>query len=203
MQFYYEILAGKGINRAGEGIARAGYGNKRQDYEKNEFLMPSHPLTNFEIQKHYQNGPRFNGVYSRLTNFKMQKHYQNGPRFNDVYSRDNLNEIRDKAYVINLHEYSDIGTHWIALYIENNHVTYFDSFGVVHIPKEIRTLISNKNIKTNIFRIQAYDSITIGYFCIRFIDSMLAGKTEFTNFFSPSNFKRNDDIILRYFMTNV
>ena len=109
--------------------------------------MPSHPLTNFEIQKHYQNGPRFNGVYSRLTNFKMQKHYQNGPRFNDVYSRDNLNEIRDKAYAINLHEYSDIGTHWIALYIENNHVTYFDSFGVVHIPKEIRTLISNKYIK--------------------------------------------------------
>ena len=88
------------------------------------------------------------------------------------------------------------------MYIENNHLTYFDSFGVVHIPKEIRTLISNKNMKTNIFRIQAYDSITIGYFCIRFIDSMLAGKTEFTNFFSPSNFKRNDDIILRYFMTN-
>ena len=89
------------------------------------------------------------------------------------------------------------------MYIENNHVTYFDSFGVVHIPKEIRILISNKNIKTNILRIQAYDSIIIGYFCIAFIDSMLAGKTEFTNLFSPSNFKRNDDIILRYFTTNV
>ena len=88
------------------------------------------------------------------------------------------------------------------MYIENNHLTYFDSFGVVHIPKEIRTLISNKNIKTNIFRILAFDSIIIGYFCIGFIDSMPAGKTQFTNPFSPSNFKRNDDIILRYFMTN-
>ena len=58
---------------------------------------------------------RFNGVYSKLTNFKIQKHYQNRLRFNDVYSRDNLNEMQDKVYVINLHEYSDIGTHWIAL----------------------------------------------------------------------------------------
>ena len=72
MQFYYEILAGKGINRAGEGIARAGYGNKRQDYEKNEFLMPSHPLTNFEIQKHYQNESKFEGVYLRNNLPKMK-----------------------------------------------------------------------------------------------------------------------------------
>ena len=84
------------------------------------------------------------------------------------------------------------------MYIENNHLTYFDSFGVAHIPKEIRTLISNKNIKTNIFRIQAYDSIMCRYFCIGFIDFMLAGKTlnDFKNPFSTNNFKRNDDIIL-------
>ena len=91
------------------------------------------------------------------------------------------------------------------MYLQNNDVTYFDSFEVEHIPKEMETFIGNKNIKTNIFRIQAYDSIMCGYFCIGFIDFMLAGKTltEFTNLFSPNNFKRNDDITLNYFMTNV
>ena len=77
------------------------------------------------------------------------------------------------------------------MYVQINDVSYFDSFGVEHIPKEIRTFIRNKNIKTNVFRIQAYDSIICGYFCIRFIDFMLAGKilTEFTNHFSPNNFR--------------
>ena len=85
------------------------------------------------------------------------------------------------------------------MYVQNSDVTYFNSFRVKHIPKEIRTFISNKNIKPNIFRIQAYDSIMCGYFFIGFIDFMLAGKilTEFTNLFSPNN-----DIILNYFMTN-
>ena len=75
--------------------------------------------------------------------------------------------------------------------MNNNNVTYFDSFGVEHIPKEIKTFISNKNIKTNIFRIQAYDSITCGYFCIGFIDSMLAGKTliDFANLFHQITLK--------------
>ena len=73
-----------------------------------------------------------------LTNFETQKYYQNEPRFNGVYSRNNLpNTLKDGAYVINPDEYSDIGTHWIALYSLNNNVTYFDSFGVEHIPKEI------------------------------------------------------------------
>ena len=85
------------------------------------------------------------------------------------------------------------------MYVQNSDVTYFNSFRVKHIPKEIRTFISNKNIKPNIFRIQAYDSIMCGYFFIGFIDFMLAGKilTEFTNLFSPNN-----DIILNCFMTN-
>ena len=74
-------------------------------------------------------------------------------------------KIKDGAYVINLDECSDIGTHWVAFYVNNN-ITYFDSFEVEHIPKEIKTFINNKNIKTNIFRIQAYDSIMCGYFCI-------------------------------------
>ena len=148
-----------------------------------------------------------------LTNFEIQRYYQNEPRFNYIYSRDNLHRIKDGAYIINLDEYSDIGTHWVALYVQNNNdVIYFDSFGVEHIPTEIKKFINhplssalqNKNIKTNIFRIQAYDSIMCGYFCIGFIDFMLAGKTltEFTNLFSPNNFKKNDDIILKYFMNN-
>ena len=63
-----------------------------------------------------------------LTNFDVQKYYQNESRLNGVYSRDNLPKIKDDAYVINLAEYSDIGTHWVALYVHNNDVTYFDSF---------------------------------------------------------------------------
>ena len=55
----------------------------------------------------------------------MQKYYQNERRFNGVYSRDSLPKIKDGAYIINLDEYSDIGTHWVALYVQNN-VTYFD-----------------------------------------------------------------------------
>ena len=145
--------------------------------------MLSHPLTNFEIQKYYQNDPRFNGLYSW----------------------DNLPKIKNEAYIITLDEYSDIGSHWIALYVQNNDVTFFDSFGAEHIPEEIRKFIRNRSIKTNIFRIQAYDSIMCGYFCIGFIDFMLAGKTltEYTNLFSPNNFKKNDDIILNYFMSNI
>ena len=85
------ILAGRGINRAGQGIIRAAYGNKNN---KMDFLMPPHPLTIFEIKKCYQNEPRFNGVYSR----------DNIPEWSSA-------EIKDGVYVINLDEYSDIGTH--------------------------------------------------------------------------------------------
>ena len=77
--------------------------------------------------------------------------------------------MKDGAYIINLDEYSDIGTHWVALWVNNNNVTYFDSFGVEHIPKEIIKFIENRNIKTNIFRIQAYDSITCGYFLLHLL----------------------------------
>ena len=84
-----------------------------------------------------------------LTNFKIQKYYQNESRFIRVYARDNLPKIKDGAYVINFDEYSDIETQWVALYVHNNDVTYFNTFGVEHIPKEIRTFIDKKNIKTN------------------------------------------------------
>ena len=109
------------------------------------------------------------------------------------------------AYVINLDEYSDIGTHWVSLWVNDKNVTYFDSLGVEHIPKEIKAFINNKNIKTNIFRIQAHESMMCRYFCIGFIDFMLKEKTltEYTNVFSPNNFKKNDEIILNYFMSNI
>ena len=140
-----------------------------------------------------------------FTNFEIQIYYENEPKFNGVYSRDNLSRIRGGASVINFDEYSDIRTHWVALYINNNDVTCFDSFGVEHIPKEIKTFIGNKNIKINIFRIQAYDLIMRGYFCIGFIGFMLKGKTltEYTNLSSPNNFKKNVDIILNYFINNI
>ena len=93
---------------------------------------------------------------------EIEKYYQNEQRFNGFFSRDNLRErssteIKDEAYIINLDEYYGIGSHWVALHVNNNGVTYFDSFRVKHIPQEIKLFINNKNIKTNIFRIQAYD----------------------------------------------
>ena len=142
--------------------------------------MPPHPLTNFEIQKYYQNEAKFNGVYSR----------------------NNLSKIKDAAYIINLDAYKSIGTHWIDLYVNAKNATYFDSFGVEHIPKEISKFVGNKNITTNIYRIQVYNSIVCGYFCIGFIDFMLKGKSllEYTNFFSPNECKKNDKIIKKFFL---
>ena len=86
--------------------------------------MPLHPLTNFEIPRYYQNEPKFNGAYSR----------------------DNqCNKLQDGAYVINLDDYADIGTHWITLYVSKNYVSYSGSFGVEHIPKQY-IFIDNTNI---------------------------------------------------------
>ena len=147
-----------------------------------------------------------------LKNCEIEAYYRNESRFNGVYSRHNLpDKKKDGAYVINLDAINldvinlDIGTHWIALYVNNKTVIYFDSFGVEHIPKEVKTFIINKNIIANIFRLQAYDSVMCGYFCIGFIDYMFMGKslTDYTNPFSPNNFKKNDDIILNYFLNKL
>ena len=181
------LLTGKGIMRAGDGIVRAGEGSKKK--KKLNSLLPFHPLTNIEISEYYSNEPRFNGVYSRY----------------------NLPKITKKgAYVINLDEYENTGTHWMALFIKTNEVIYFDSFDIEHIPKEINKFIrskelgsavgNNKKIKANIFRTQAYDSIMCGCFCIEFINYVLKGKTlDYTNLFSPNDFKKNDRVIKRIF----
>ena len=122
--------------------------------KKLNLLLPFHPLTNIEINEYYANEPRFNGVYSG----------NNLPKI-----------IKKGAHVINLDEYENTGTHWVALFVKTNEAIYFDSFGIEHIPKEINKFIrskelgyavGNKNIISNIFRIQACDSIMCGYFCI-------------------------------------
>ena len=154
------LLTGKGFARAGSGnnkgksVLRAGYGNKLK--KESGFLIPPHLLTNFDTQKYYQNKLRFNGVYSR----------NNLPK-----------QIKDRAYVINLDEHKDTGTHWVALFCKKNETVYFDSFGVEQIPEEIKKFIGNKNIKANIYGVQATNSVMCGYFCVGFIDFMLAGKT--------------------------
>ena len=140
--------------------------------------MLPHPLINFEIQKHYKNKPGFNGIFWR----------KGLPK-----------KIKDGAYVINLDEYAEVGTHGIDLFCNRNEIVYFNSFGVEHVPEEIKEFVGNKNI--NIFGVQANDSVMCGYFCIGFIDFMLAGKklTDYTSLFSPHDFKKNDDIIFSYF----
>ena len=87
-----------------------------------------------------------------------------------------LKKVKDRAYVINLDEYIDVDTHWIALFCNRSEIVYFDSFGVEHVPIEIKEFIGNKNIIVNFFRVQANNSVMSGYFCIGFIDFMLAGK---------------------------
>ena len=154
-------------------------------------LLPFHPLTNIEISEYYKNEPRFNGVYSR----------NNSPK-----------TIKKGAYVINLDEYENTSTHWVALFVKTNEAIYFDSFGIEHVPIEINKFINNdttkssslERIESNIFRIQAYDSILCGYFCIEFINYMLKGKNllDYTNLFSPNDFKNNDQIIKRIFIMN-
>ena len=137
-----------------------------------------------------------------LTNFELEKCYQNEPRFNGIFSQNNLSlKIKDGPYVINLHEYADVDTHWIVLFCNRNEIVYFDSFVVEHVPQEIKEFVGNKNIIAKIFRVQANHSVMCGYFCTGFIDFMLAGKklTNFTSMFSPYDFKDNDDIILSYF----
>ena len=167
------MLAVKGVVRVEEGIIRDANGSNLSSFKKK--LLPLHPLTNFEIQKHYKNEPRFTGVYSR----------------------DNLpDQIKDRAYVINIEEISDIGAHWIALYVNAKVLTYFDSFEVNNISQEIKKFakrsIDKLTFITNNFRIQAYGSVTCYYFCIKFFNFMIKGKnlTYFSNLYSPNDFKK-------------
>ena len=144
------------------------YQEQDKDFKK-ALILPPHPLTNIEIQNYYKDEPTFNGVYSS----------------------DNLpKKINNVAYVVNLDEYKNIGTHWISLFVKNNEVIYFDSFGVEYVPNQIIKFIKSKDIKTNIFGIQEINSKMCGYFCIGFIAFIFAGRSliDFTGFFSPCDF---------------
>ena len=103
--------------------------------------------------------------------------------------------------MINFDEHTDVGKYWTALFCKRSEIVYFEIFGVEHVPEEIKEFIGNKNIKGNIFRVQANNLIICGYFCIRIIDFMLAAKilVGFTSLFSLWSFKMNDDIILSHF----
>ena len=128
------VRAGSG-NKKGKGLVRAGYG-KEWDFWC--FLI--------------------------LSNFEIQKYYRMEPRFNSVSSKNNLpNKIKDGAYIKNLDEYADLGTHWIALFCKRIEIVYFDSFSVEHVPEEIKESVENKNVKANIFWVQANNSIMCGY----------------------------------------
>ena len=171
------LLTGRGLHRTGQGMYRTGYGLKKT-------LIPFHPLTNFEIVDYFRRVKGFNGVFSR----------------------NNLPNLKNGAYVINLDHSENTGTYWLVIFMEKDEVIYFDSFAVGYIPREImdrieHSFLGNKNIKTSIFRTQDNNSIMCGYFCILFIEYILNNKTltDFTNLFSPWDFKKNDEIIKRYF----
>ena len=89
------------------------------------FLMSPHPLTNFEIQKYYKNEPAF---------FQETIYFKN---------------IKDGTYIINLDEYADVGIHWIALFCKENEIVYFDSFGVEHVPEEMKEFIDCRSLNSS------------------------------------------------------
>ena len=166
------LLTGREMYRAGnqgQGLFRAGQGIKKKS------LTPFHPSTNFEIQDYFKNEKRFNSVFSRS----------------------NLPKLKKVAYVINLDHSKNTGSHWVVIFVKEDEVIYFDSFGAEYIPKELMERIKhgflgNKNVKTSIFGTQDNNSIKCGYFCILFIEYMLNDKTltDFTNLFSPWNFEK-------------
>ena len=148
-------------------------------------FVPPYPLTYFEIQKYYQNEPKLNGAFS--INY--------------------LPKIKHRSHIKNLDQYKSVEIRWRAFYVNGNNTRasydaiYFNSFGVEHIPKDIKKSIASKTIITNIYRIQAYDSIICGYFCIGFIEFLLKDKSllDYTNLFSPNGYEKNYKEILKYF----
>ena len=112
-------------------------------------------------------------------------------KFNGVFSENNHLRIKDGAYTINLDYKQSKGTHWVSLFIERNATVYCDSFGIEYIPQEVSSKIKDKSITHNIFRIQSDDSIMCGYYCIAFIEYLIAGKSliDYTNLFSPNDYK--------------
>ena len=147
------------------GVRRTGIG-----YIDTKFLVLLHFLNNIEITNYFNYEPRFTGFFSR----------------------NSLLRAKDGAYVINLDDKNNKGTHWVSLFIDRNTAAYFDSFGIEYIPLEVLNKIRDKSITHNKFRIQGNESIMRGFYCIAFIEYMLPGKTllDCTNLFSPNDYKK-------------
>ena len=109
--------------------------------------------------------------------------------------------MKDGAYVINLDDKNSKWTHWFSLLIDENTAAYFDSFGIEYIPQEVLNKIKDTSITHKIFRIQDNESIMCEFYCIAFIEYMLAGKTllDYINLLSPIEYKKNDKILYKYF----
>ena len=137
---------------------------------------------------------------------EITNYFKYEPRFNDVFSRNNLPRIKDGAYVINLNvkelvKENSKGTHWVSLFIDKNSAVYFDSFGIKYIFQEVLNKIKDKSITHNIFGIQDNEFIMCEFYCIAFIKYTPAEKNvlDYTIFFSPNDYKKNDKIIYKYF----
>ena len=103
--------------------------------------------------------------------------------------------------MINIDEKQSKGTHWLSLFIDRNTAAHFDSFGIEYVPQEVLSKIKNKSITRSRFKIQSDDSIICGFYCVTFIEYVIAGKTlsDYTNLFSPNDYQKNDKIIYKYF----
>ena len=105
------------------------------------------------------------------------KYFVNDCTFNGAFSRDNLPRIKDGAYVKKLDDKQNKGTHWVSVFINRNTAVYFDYFGIEYTPQEVLIKIKDKSIAHTIFTIQDHDSIVCGFYCMAFIEYMLARKT--------------------------
>ena len=133
-------------------------------------------------------------MFSSAPSFKQYRgnKFIDKPRFNGVFSRNNVITIDDK---------NSKRTHWLSLFIHKNVAIYFDSFGISYIYQKVLNKVTDKSITHNIFRIQDNESILCGFYCIAFIEYMLAGKTllDYTNLFSPNDYRKNDKITYKCF----
>ena len=151
--------------------------------------------------KGYMDTIFFNSAPS-FSNIEITKYFNYEPRFNGAFWRDSLPRIKDGVYVINLTDKQSKGTHWVSLFIDGNTAVYFDSFGIKYIPQEVFSKIKHKSITQNIFRIQDDDFIMCAFYCIIFTEYIYACRKvllDYTNLFSPDDYKKNEKIIYNYF----
>ena len=136
-----------------------------------------------------------------LTDCAIRGFFQNEIKYEDVYSKNNLPRIKDEEYIINLDEPETIGARWIPLYVSGDNISYFDSFLIEYIQEEIKKIIGNKNITTNTYTIQAYDSIKCGNFCLGLIAFMMNSRIllDYTNLVSPNEYEKSNKMILKCF----